>query len=143
VRQRKKNEGFSLIELMIVVAVAAILVAIAYPSYRDYVLRTNRSSAESAMYDIAQHLERCYTQFQTYANGSCPTGTMLTTQQNLASNFNLALTTQSNTQYTIQASAIGSQTDDTNCQVLTLNQAGVKSATDGGGNDTTATCWRD
>jgi type IV pilus assembly protein PilE len=50
---RRRVQGFTLIELMIVVAIVAILAAIAYPSYQDYVRRGKRSAAESALMDLA------------------------------------------------------------------------------------------
>ena len=58
--ERRKTAGFTLIEVMIAVAIVAIVAAVAFPSYRQYVVRTNRSAAQSAMMDIAnreqQHL---------------------------------------------------------------------------------------
>lgn len=52
------NKGFTLIELMIVVAIVAILAAIAYPSYQDYVRRTNRTDAQSELIALATQLQR-------------------------------------------------------------------------------------
>ena len=53
----KKYEGFTLIELMIVVAIIAILAAIAYPSYTQYKIRTNRADVQSEMMQTAQRLQ--------------------------------------------------------------------------------------
>ncbi|ENW97683.1 type IV pilin protein [Acinetobacter sp. NIPH 298] len=53
-----KKKGFTLIELMIVVAIVAILAAIAYPSYQDYVKRTKRADAQAEMMDIAHRLSQ-------------------------------------------------------------------------------------
>lgn len=53
-----KKNGFTLIELMIVVAIIAILAAIAYPSYQEYIRNTNRVEAQGEMLDIATRLQR-------------------------------------------------------------------------------------
>lgn len=55
---KKKGRGFTLIELMIVVAIVAILAAIAYPSYQDYVRKTKRTDAQAEMMDIAHRLSQ-------------------------------------------------------------------------------------
>lgn len=63
---RRRNSGFTLVELMIVVAIVAILAAIAYPSYTRYVEQARRADGKSALLDAAQRLERCHTQTNTY-----------------------------------------------------------------------------
>jgi type IV pilus assembly protein PilE len=65
---KRLNSGFTLIELMIVVAIVAILAAIAFPSYARYVEKARRADAQSALLDVSQRLERCYTQTNTYEN---------------------------------------------------------------------------
>lgn len=61
-----KQQGFSLIELMIVVAIVGILAAIAYPSYQNYVLRSGRADGQAKLMEILQAQERFYSQNQTY-----------------------------------------------------------------------------
>ena len=62
----KTYRGFTLVELMIVVAIVAILAAIAYPSYSRYVEKARRADGKAALLEAAQRLERCYTQQNTY-----------------------------------------------------------------------------
>lgn len=74
VRLRPAVAGFTLIELMIVLAIIAILAAIAYPSYRSYVERALRADAHAGLHIAAGELERCYTEDYRYAECSI-TGT--------------------------------------------------------------------
>lgn len=68
----KRNRGFTLVELMIVVAIVALLAAIAYPSYTRYVEKARRADGMAALMDAAQRLERCYTQTNTYVGCTFP-----------------------------------------------------------------------
>lgn len=61
--------GFTLIELMFVVAIVAILLALAYPSYVDQVRKARRADATSTLMDRAQVLERCFSRLNTYVAG--------------------------------------------------------------------------
>lgn len=60
------NRGFTLIELMIAVAIVGIIAAIAYPSYMDSVRKSNRAEGKAEMVDLAQRLQRCYTTYGSY-----------------------------------------------------------------------------
>lgn len=66
--------GFTLIELMIVVAVVAVLAAVAIPAYTQYVEQTRRADAQSALLNAAQNLERCFTRNNSYENCPDPAG---------------------------------------------------------------------
>src|SRR5690554_7432603 len=67
VNTRYTEKGFTLVELMIVVAVVGILAAIAYPSYMDSVRKSNRADAKAALNDAAQQMQRCYTLNSSYS----------------------------------------------------------------------------
>ena len=64
---RNRNGGFTLIELMIVVAIIAVLAAIAYPSYQNHVIKTRRAAAAACAMEGAQFMERFYTTNLNYA----------------------------------------------------------------------------
>jgi prepilin-type N-terminal cleavage/methylation domain-containing protein len=59
--RKPKSPGFTLIELMVTVAIIGILSGIAYPAYMESVRKTNRSEAKAELMDVAQRLQRCYT----------------------------------------------------------------------------------
>ena len=67
------EQGFTLIELMIVVVIVAILSAIAVPAYQNYVIRTYRTTAQSDLMGFAQAMEKEYALNFTYANAAAGT----------------------------------------------------------------------
>ena len=68
----RRNQGFTLVELMIVVAIVAILAAIAYPSYKEYVRKSRRADAKAVLVEAAQFMERVYTEDFSYASAELP-----------------------------------------------------------------------
>lgn len=134
----KRQRGFTLIELMIVVAIVGILVAIGYPAYSEYVLRSNRTDARSVLMDTAQRLERCMSTYGAYNNANCAVAFPTNSPEGLysiaAADANITATT-----FTLVARPVAgrAQATDAKCTSFSLTQAGARNAT---GTDA-ANCW--
>lgn len=151
----KRINGFTLIEIMIVVAIVAILAAVALPSYRDYVNRGRRADAKAVLLQACQYMERVYTERGSYALKS--DGTAATTLslvgmpaslqsapvdgatkyydiQPLANDFGTNVTTST---FALQAVPIGAQSSDS-CETLTITNTGIKGQASGKSVDD---CW--
>lgn len=138
---RTSQFGFTLIELMITVAIVGILAAVAYPSYTSFVKRANRSDATRSLLLIAQSLQRCYSQNFTYTPpGGCPTPAGTSTSQGGFYSIVTAIPTA--TTYTIRATPLNPpQTADSKCAQFLLTSAGAQSAQSAAAVDTTKACW--
>ncbi|AER57099.1 putative prepilin like protein [Pseudoxanthomonas spadix BD-a59] len=132
------TRGFTLIELMIVVAIIAILAGIAYPSYISYVTRTKRAAGAACAMEAAQYMERHYTTRMTYLNAVLPQTQCM---NELAGSYTIQLSAAPlATSYTIEAVPEGTQAArDTKCGTLSINQAGTKTET--GSAATAGECW--
>ncbi|MFO7542765.1 MAG: type IV pilin protein [Thiobacillus sp.] len=121
------QRGFTLIELMITVAVIAILASIAYPNYTQYVRDARRAEAQSEMLQIQLGLEKWRANNNSYTSTLSNAGF---TDTNTYYNYSVTgLTVGSaptGSLYVIRADAQGAQTSDSGCTGLTLNQNGVK-----------------
>lgn len=127
VTTRRTQQGFTLIEVMIVAAIIAILAAVAYPSYREYVQRAARADAQSDMLEIAQIAERFFTANNQYAASRAGVAFALPFTQSPRTggaryNFNIAFPTPQT--FVLQAVPAAPQAGDP-CGTLTLNQLGV------------------
>jgi len=134
----KRSSGFTLIELMIVVAIVAILAAIAYPSYQEHVRKTRRAQGKADILELAQRLERIYTTDRTYEAATTICDQSLQSPVSGTAYYTIAVECDA-TAYTITATPQGTQTNDTKCGTLALNQLGVKTASGTLGN---VTCWQ-
>ncbi|MBT3066086.1 type IV pilin protein [Rhodoferax sp. U11-2br] len=136
---KRSHAGFTLIELMITVAIIGILAAIALPSYQQHVLRTRRVTAGACLMEMAQFMERQYATAMSYAV-ALPTD-RTSCDNDLAGSyvFAFANTQPTTTTYTINATPSGAQSSDTRCGTLSITQAGVKGVS---GTSSAAECWR-
>lgn len=125
------QQGFTLIEVMIVVAIIGILAAIAYPSYDEYVKRGNRTEGQAFLSDVAARQERYFSQNNAYitanANLGKLYGTTDTSKQSATARYTITLApgAEGDGGYLLTANQ---QFNDTKCGNLTLNALGDKGA---------------
>ncbi len=132
---RHREAGFTLIELMIVVAVVAILAAIAFPSYQEHVRKARRAQVKADLVEYAQLAERHHTVNNRYTGFVLPA--TKSPRGGAEDYYNLELDTPEKTNsFVIQATPRNAQLAD-RCGTLTINQAGVKTHSSG----TYSDCW--
>lgn len=129
----KKQKGFTLIELMIVVVIVGILAGVGIPAYRDYVIRGKLVEGTSKLSDARIKMEQYFQDNRTYDAGggtTCPPAISAATE-----NFTYACSGLTATAYTITATGIG----NLSAYSYTINQANTKTSATPWGNG--ATCW--
>lgn len=142
-----KARGFTLIELMTVVAVVALLSTIAVSSYSNYVLRTNRTEGRMALLAIQAAQEKYFLQNNAYAQdiatvvaappGGLGINTLDAAGVTANGNYTISFVGPTANTYTLQAVAKGHQTNDTAaCLTFTITEQGIHTPADSSG------CWK-
>lgn len=163
--------GFTLVELMVVLLIAAILAAIAVPMYQSQVRESRRTDAKTAVLDLAAREEKYFSLNNTYTGspiylGYVSTSSSASFPQNVGSGYyqiNVCVQTATGSQVTATACSTStgnsttgntyviavvpvagtSQANDSTCQYFAIDSTGRQfaSSTEGIGTDTTSTCW--
>ncbi len=143
---RKRALGLTLVELMITLAILAIIASVGYPMYTAQVLKARRADARAGVMELAMAQEREFAAWGGYSESASITGVTFTDgapAPDANSNFDDDVAriageygqfytftiTADNSTYTISAAPTGGQASDTSCAAFSVNQAGVKSAT--------------
>jgi len=131
----KHTKGFSLIELMIVVAILGILTSIAMGFFGDNVIAANRSEGRATLTATAGSLEKCKSLYGSYNAGACNVANTVTSDTNY---YSIDTTTRTASTFTLTANPVagGPQANDDDCTTMTLTNTGVK-----GGTPATNECW--
>lgn len=143
--QRLGYRGFTLIELMIAVAIVGILAAIAYPSYQEHVLKSWRANGASCLLELANRMERRYTGSSSYAAPASPDPLLdsgCAAEGDMPNRYDFAYEgTPDASTFEIRAAPQGAQTSD-KCGTLTINSWGRKNVVGAASGYDAATCWR-
>ena len=141
---KKDSLGFTLIELMIVVAIVGLLTAVALPSYNQYVVRANRSVAKADLMELRQWMERNYTLSNRYDKDPAGTAIAIPATMNRSprgtgvKKYDIAFSVAPDqTTYTLRATPTSTQVD-AECDWLSVTGASVMTI---GGAGTVGNCW--
>lgn len=130
---KRYNKGFSLIEILVVIAILAMLAAYAIPNYRQYVLESKRTTAQNRLLEIAGMFEKFYANTNRYPTGLTGGGNSLNLTTSFLTWDDYQITATTGAGWTLTATAIGGQAQDTACPTINYNNLGQK---------TPLNCWQ-
>jgi type IV pilus assembly protein PilE len=149
------TRGFTLIELMITVTIVSVLLAIAIPTYQTSIRKSRRVEARTAVLDAAAREQRYYSVNQAFTNAQGALGYAAAATTTAVSGVSVgsgyytitipniaAPAANAPATFSVTATAVGSQLKDTACQTFTVTSTGQQTATNSGGADATAVCWK-
>ncbi len=143
-----RSTGFTLVELMIVLVIAAILVSVAIPAYQSQIRKSRRTDAKTALLDLAAREQRYFSVQNSFTAsfgnlGYSAAGTSPASVSVGSGYYNVTVTTAVATPpgFLLTATATGVQTSDTTCNSFTVDNTGLQKAYDSGNADNTTNCW--
>jgi type IV pilus assembly protein PilE len=137
---RKRRRGFTLIELMITVAIISVLAMVAVPAYFDSVRKSRRADAITALSQVSQAQERWRANNASYTANLGSTG--LNVPNPSSGYYTLQVTAASAASYSVTATAAGAQLKDTRCATLTLAASGGQFTYTSTPSGSSNQCWR-
>lgn len=146
-----QSKGFTLIELMIVVAVIAILVLVAFPAYEQYGMKARRADAKTALSELAQRQESYYADNNGYADTFQKMGLNGTnfgfkkSGDNLISkdgHYTISIASADQKSFKLEATPTGGQADDKTCALFSIDSTGKREAKNKTSGITTTDCWK-
>ena len=132
-----KSSGFTLIELMLTIAIIAILAGIAIPSYQNYILKSRRADGKSAILDAQLKEEKWRTNNVSYTSTLAD---LVMPTTSVDEYYTVAISNTSATTYKITATHTGVQTADEDCKTLSIDEEGTKTSTNTS-NAANDVCW--
>jgi type IV pilus assembly protein PilE len=127
---RRKMQGVTLIELMIVVVIIAILAAVGYPNYREFAARAKRNEAKAALLQIATNQERFYLQNNTFTQDLTVLGFATTpTFTTATGSYVITITAADAGNFTATADYVFGGSEEAKCNIFQIDGRGVKSST--------------
>ena len=132
-RNKSRQSGITLIELMVTVVIIGILAMIAYPSYQEHTRKSRRADAKATLMDLAARQELYFNDHKTYTNDVTKLKASATSREGY---YNITIPVATATSYDLVAAATGVQAGDTKCATFKLTATGTKSSTPSGNS-----CW--
>jgi len=137
----RREKGFTLIELMIVIAILGILLTIGVPAYKGFLVKSKRVEATSLLMEAAGEQQRFYTENNRFAADMTEMGYPAAQIESETGLYTVSVTDSSRSSYTLTATPVAteSQADDADCGSFTINSGGLKGIV--GGTKTAEDCW--